>query len=170
MNNPIYNRRSIRSFDLEKEVSYDTLVELCKAASAAPSAKRQIDKEYIIIDDKKIIEEISLLPHGTLNPKDCNSYIAMIGKNPKDLVLPGMQVIDLAMASENVMIRATELDLGTCFLGVYPNETKMNDLAKILNICDNRFVFGLIAVGYPKDNSLFKEWDKFDIETVKHNR
>ena len=75
MVNVIYKRRSIRKFDLSKNVTYENLLELCRAASAAPSAKRQIDKEYIIIDDKKIIEEIAALPHGTLNPIDCNSFM-----------------------------------------------------------------------------------------------
>ena len=170
MVNVIYKRRSIRKFDLSKNVTYENLLELCRAASAAPSAKRQIDKEYIIIDDKKIIEEIAALPHGTLNPIDCNSFIALVGKNPKDLTIPGMQVIDLSMAAENIMIRAAELNIGTCFLGVYPFEDRVKAMNKILNIEEGKFCFGLIAIGYPEDEDAFKEWDKFDPNTVRHNR
>lgn len=170
MDNVIYKRRSVRKFDLNKKVSYEILLELCKAASSAPSAKRQQDKEYIIIDDQKIIDEIASLPHGTLDPKDCKSFIAVVGKNPKGLTIPGMEIIDLAMASENILIRATELNIGTCFLGVYPIEDRMDKLNKILNVSNGNFIFGLIAVGYPLESDAFKEWDKFDPNTVRYNR
>ena len=160
-------RRSIRKFDLSKKVPYDTLVELCKYASYAPSARRQIDKEYIIVDDDKIIDKMKTQPHGTLAFEDCNTYIVMVGKNPKTLYISGMEAIDLAMASENILIKATELNLGTCFLGVYPIEDRVKAFNDIFKVKNGDFVFGIIAVGYPKEE--FKEWDKFDPKTVHHN-
>ena len=51
-------RRSIRKFDLNKKISYDDLVNLCRYGEAAPSAKNQKSREYIIIDDKSIIDEL----------------------------------------------------------------------------------------------------------------
>ena len=161
-------RRSIRKFDLSKKVPYETLVELCKYASYAPTARRQIDKEYIIIDSDEVIKKMYLLPHGSLKYEDCNTYIAIVGKNPKDLTIPGMEPIDLAMASENILIKATELGIGTCFLGVYPNEERMNMFNELLNVTNGDFVFGIIALGYPLEE--FKEWDKFDPKTIHHNK
>ena len=161
-------RRSIRKFDLTKKIPYDTLVELCKYASYAPTARRQIDKEYIIIDSADVINEMAKLPHGTLKYEDCNTYIALIAKNPKDLTIPGMMPIDLGMAAENILIKATDLGLGSCYLGVYPNEERMKMFNELLGVKDGKFVFGVIALGYPLEE--FKEWDKFDINDIHHNK
>lgn len=160
-------RRSIRKFDLSKKVSYETLLELCKYASYAPSARRQIDKEYIIVDDDKIIDKMKNEPHGTLAFEDCNTYIVLVAKNPKTLYIPGMEPIDLGMASENILIKATELGLGSCYLGVYPKEDRIKAFNDIFKVKNGDFVFGIIAIGYPLEE--FKEWDKFDPKTVHHN-
>ena len=161
-------RRSIRKFDLTKKIPYDTLVELCKYASYAPTARRQIDKEYVIIDSADVINEMAKLPHGTLKYEDCNTYIALIAKNPKDLTIPGMMPIDLGMAAENILIKATDLGLGSCYLGVYPNEERMKMFNELLGVKDSKLVFGVIALGYPLEE--FKEWDKFDINDIHHNK
>ena len=160
-------RRSIRKFDLTKKIPYDTLVELCRYAAYAPTARRQIDKEYVIIDSQEVINEMAKLPHGSLKYEDCNTYIALIAKNPKDLTIPGMEPIDLGMAAENILIKATELNLGSCYLGVYPSEERMEAFNKLLNVTGGNFVFGVIALGYPLDE--FKEWDKLDMATIHHN-
>ena len=161
-------RRSIRKFDLTKKIPYDTLIELCKYASYAPTARRQIDKEYVIIDSADVINEMAKLPHGTLKYEDCNTYIALIAKNPKDLTIPGMMPIDLGMAAENILIKATDLGLGSCYLGVYPNEERMKMFNELLGVKDSKLVFGVIALGYPLEE--FKEWDKFDINDIHHNK
>ena len=161
-------RRSIRKFDLSKKIPYDTLVELCKYASYAPTARRQIDKEYIIIDSEEVINKMKDLPHGSLKYEDCNTYIALVAKDPSSLTIPGMEPIDLGMAAENILIKATELNLGSCYLGVFPSEERMNAFNKLLGVNNNDFVFGLIALGYPQED--FKEWDKFDPNTIHHNK
>ena len=161
-------RRSIRKFDLSKKIPYDTLVELCKYASYAPTARRQIDKEYIIVDDDKLIDKMKDLPHGSLKYEDCNTYIVLVAKNPENLTIPGMEPIDLGMAAENILIKATELNLGSCYLGVYPSEERMNTFNDLFELKNGDFVFGIIALGYPLEE--FKEWDKFDPNTIHHNK
>lgn len=161
-------RRSIRKFDTTRKIPYETLLELCKYASYAPTARRQIDKEYIIVDDDNVIKKMYNLPHGTLRYEDCNTYIVLVAKNPKTLYVSGMEPIDLGMAAENIMIKATELGLGTCYLGVYPLEDRVSTFNDLFKVKNGDFVFGIIAIGYPLEE--FKEWDKFDINTVHHNK
>ena len=108
------------------------------------------------------------LPHGTLRYEDCNTYIVLVAKNPKTLYVSGMEPIDLGMAAENIMIKATELGLGTCYLGVYPLEDRVSTFNDLFKVKNGDFVFGIIAIGYPLEE--FKEWDKFDINTIHHNK
>ncbi len=166
----ILKRRSVRKFDLSKKVSYETLLELCKYAESAPTAKNQKSREYIIIDDDAIIEKMAPIAKGTMLLKDCNTVIAVIGVSPDSITTPVMQAQDLSAATENILIHATELNIGSCWLGVYPHEDRMDALNEILEVKNGSFVFSLIALGYPKDENAFYDSNKFNIEKIHHNK
>lgn len=60
----ILKRRSVRKFDSSKKITFETLKSLCKAGESAPSARNQKSRSYIIIDDKKLIYELSKVSAG----------------------------------------------------------------------------------------------------------
>ena len=55
--------------------------------------------------------------------------------------------IDLGIAMEHMVLKATELGLGTCWVGWF----KEDKVKEILNIPERVRVSALLAVGYPKD-------------------
>lgn len=166
----ILNRRSVRKYNLDKKIDYDTLVDLCRHAEAAPSARRQESREYIIIDDQTIINDLSLVSKGSMILSECNTVIAVIGKNPEDLTTPHMQPQDLSAATQNILLAATQKGLGSCWIGIYPLEDRLEAVAKILNIKDNKFVFSLVALGYPLNDDCFYDANKLKMENIYHNR
>ena len=166
----ILNRRSVRKYNLDKKIDYDTLVDLCRHAEAAPSARRQESREYIIIDDQAIINELSLISKGSMILSECNTVIAVIGKNPEGLTTPHMQPQDLSAATQNILLAATQKGLGSCWIGIYPLEDRLEAAAKILNIKDNKFVFSLVALGYPLNDDCFYDANKLKMENIHHNR
>lgn len=165
----ILNRRSVRKYDLSKKLSYDELYELCKYGASAPSARRQSSREYIIVDDEKIINELSKVSKGSMILTDCNTLIAVVGKNPEDLPTPHMQAQDLAASTENILLASTMKGIGSCWIGVYPIEDRITKCNEILNVSDEKFVFSLIALGYPKDENCFHTVEKLDAKDVHHN-
>lgn len=166
----ILNRRSVRKYNLDKKIDYDTLVDLCRHAEAAPSARRQESREYIIIDDQAIINELSLISKGSMILSECNTVIAVIGKNPEGLTTPHMQPQDLSAATQNILLAATQKGLGSCWIGIYPLEDRLEAAAKILNIKDNKFVFSLVALGYPLNDDCFYDANKLKMGNIHHNR
>lgn len=166
----ILNRRSVRKYNLDKKIDYDTLVDLCRYAEAAPSARRQESREYIIIDDQAIINELSLVSKGSMILSECNTVIAVIGKNPEGLTTPHMQPQDLSAATQNILLAATQKGLGSCWIGIYPLEDRLEAAGKILNIKDNKFVFSLVALGYPLNDDCFYDANKLKMENIYHNR
>ena len=165
----ILNRRSVRKYDLTKKISFDELKDLCKYAEAAPSARRQSSREYIIIDNQDIINELSKVSKGSMILSECNTVIAVIGKDPNTLVTPHMQIQDLSAATENILLAATQKGFGSCWIGICPLEDRMDAAAKILNVKDNKFVFSLIALGYPLNDNSFYDAAKFNDSLVYHN-
>ena len=166
----ILNRRTVRKFDLTKKLDKDTLYTLCKYAEAAPSARNQESREYIIVDDEDIIKELSCVSQGAKMLQNCNTLIAVIGKNPHDLLTPSMQNLDLACAVENILIEATKMNIGSCFVGISPIEDRVNKCNEILNVKEGKYTFALVALGSINDNECFYDANKLKAENVHFNR
>ena len=56
-----------------------------------------------------------------------------------------------AMAIENLMLKAVELGLGTCYIGVTSLEKYQRELRKMAGLDENWYLVGLISVGYPAE-------------------
>ena len=168
--NAVMLRRSVRKFNQEKTIDYKLLVELCKAGEAAPSARNQKGREYIIIDDKETIKKLSLVSKGALVMENCQAAIAVIGNDPEKMISANMQTQDLSCSVENVLIEATRMGIGSCYIVIYPIDERVEKSNEVLGIKDNKFTFALIALGYPQDENAFYEKEDFDEKLIHHNR
>ncbi|MBQ9899612.1 MAG: nitroreductase family protein [Acholeplasmatales bacterium] len=166
----ILERRSIRKYDLSKKISKDTLVELCKYAESAPSARNQKSREYVIVTDKELINKLSTIMVGTMILAECDNVIIVVGKDPKTISRPEFQPQDLSAATENILIAAAKKGIGSCWCGVYPIEERIMIINELLGINDGRFAFSIIALGYPKDINEFRDKNKFSEDLVHFNR
>ncbi|AIF69390.1 hypothetical protein PAP_04895 [Palaeococcus pacificus DY20341] len=57
-----------------------------------------------------------------------------------------------AMAIQNLMLKAVELGLGTCYIGVANFKGIEEEFKAMAGIGENYFLVGLITVGYPKED------------------
>ena len=69
----IKNRRSMRKFTGE-ELTQDQVVTLLKAALMSPSSKRSNSWQFVVIDDKEVLKELSHCK------EQASSFIAEIGR------------------------------------------------------------------------------------------
>ena len=152
----ILNRRSVRSFN-DKKISDNDLVSLTRYAEAAPSARAQKGRAYIIINDMEQIKKLSevSIGAGVLTRSNAKACIAVIGKDMNKISTPAMLPSDLAAATENILLKACEMGIGSCWIGIYPEHERMTRASEILNLGNNEFVFSLIALGYPSDDEAF---------------
>jgi nitroreductase len=143
----IYKRRSIRNY-LDKQVEKDKIITLLKAATAAPSAANCQPWEFIVIDDPKKLSEIK----EKLVFARYNAPVAIVvcGNMKLSFKGPGreMWVQDCSAAIENILIAATGIGLGTVWIGVYPIESNIKPLKKILSMPDYVNPLGIVYVGY----------------------
>ncbi|MFR9504047.1 MAG: nitroreductase family protein [Rikenellaceae bacterium] len=145
----IYERSSVRSYTSEP-VEKEALVELAKAGMAAPTAMNKQPWEFIIIQDKDILAKI-----GEIKPP--------VGKAPAAIVVLGDSskssswVLDCSAATENILLAATSMGLGTVWTGAYGNEKFETLLKETLSLPEGIMPLSVIAVGYadgtptPKD-------------------
>ena len=136
---------------MDKVVEEEKLKQLLEAARLAPSwANRQCWK-YIIVNDK---EKIKKLAAGIINSWMKNVKIVIVAcadpkksgsKNGMDYYL-----VDVAISMEHLVLAATNLGLGTCWIGGF-DEVKVK---KILNIPEKIRVVAMTPVGYPSDDGM----------------
>lgn len=165
----ILNRRSVRKFDLSKDISNEELLDLLKYGESAPSARRQSSREYVIIDDLEVLNKLSKVSPGAKVLEGCKKAIAVIGRNPNTLVTPGMQVQDLSASVQNILLAATLKGIGSCWIGIYPTEDRTKAAGEVLKVKDGKFVFAIIALGYPQDDKAFYEWNKLTEDMISYN-
>ncbi len=145
----IHERTSVRAYT-SKSVSKEILVDLVKAGMAAPSAMNKQPWEFVIIQDRAILDKL-----GKIKPP--------VGKAPAAIVVlgdtkaSGSWVLDCSAASENILIAATSMGLGTVWTGAYGNAQFEELLKETLSLPEGIMPLSVIAVGYadgtptPKD-------------------
>lgn len=161
----IKQRKSTRVF-LDKEIEEETINKLMEAAMAAPSAvDRRPWEFYIVKSEENKKKVIDAMPFGKYK-----SPIIIIPCVKEIRALPidhDLVYCDLGAATENILLAATDLGLGSVWCAVYPSKTRMKAIKKALNLPLGITPYSAIYVGYTdieKDKGKIK--DKYDASLV----
>lgn len=145
----VNERRSIRKFT-DKAVDRKTLLKLVESAMLAPSSKNKKPWEFLVIDNKEIIEEFSIVHSNWKMLKDVSNIIVVCGNLEKDEREKHI-VMACSAATQNILIRGVELGLGSVWLGLYPDNIRSNYIVSRFKLGENIVPISLIALGYYDD-------------------
>jgi nitroreductase len=164
--NAIFNRRSIRKY-IRQEISEETLAKLLRAGMAAPSAANEQPWHFVVIKDRNILYDIPKFHPYSQMLKEADCAIVVCG----DTVLEtckGFWVQDCSAATENILIEATELGIGSVWLGVYPDKDRVKPVQTLLGLPETVIPLSIIALGYPTDNKA--PVDRFNQARIHHDK
>jgi nitroreductase len=147
----IFNRVSVRKFT-EQKITQEQIKKLLAAAMQAPSACNQQPWEFLVIEDKTVLQKFTEIhPYAkSLLSGAAVGIFVLCDKNR--LQLPEMAAQDLSAASQNILLEAVHLGLGGVWLGVNGHQERAAAAKKLFALPDNIEVFVAIAVGYPAEN------------------
>ena len=180
-NNPIieaiHNRCSCRDFK-QKPIPREILNKIIDAGNQAPftSITRSQPWRFVVVENpvfrQKLIETtFPIWKKSMENIKEATPEIYKTAielydsmDNPKDLVYysapaivfvigPKRNSVCCSLACENMMIAATSLGLGSCYVGFGSMVTGNDEIVKKLELADDEKIYGPILFGYPKDKS-----------------
>lgn len=162
----IFTRRSVRAYDSSKQVSKQQLEELLKAAMYAPSAMNMQPWEFVAATDKKVLRAIMKAHPYCASLGDAGAAIIVCGNLDREFKTPcgGYYQYDCSAATQNILLRAKELGLGTCWCGIAPERGRMAAIAKALNIPANVEPMALVIVGYAAEDPEVEE--RFDASKI----
>lgn len=159
----IFHRTSVRTY-LEKEVEQEKIIQMLRAAMAAPSAANQQPWEYYVVTNKEKLDQLSKsTPYAGATK---NAPVAFVPCYRKDTKYPSYAQIDMSASVENLLLEAEELDLGAVWLGVAPQEDRMSEVREILHIPEHLEVFAIIPCGYAVSKA--KQQDRYEENRVHY--
>ncbi len=141
----IRQRSSVRSY-APTPVSEEVIVRILEAARLAPSAANIQPWHFIVVEDK---EKRTRIAGGCRYGKFiAESPVVIVGCGNKK-VSPKWHVVDTTIALEHLVLAATALELGTCWIGSFDND----DLREMLMLPQEYEIVALIALGYPREKT-----------------
>lgn len=165
----IHSRKSVRNFT-EKAVTKEQLEILVKAGMAAPSARNLQPWAFIVITERKVLDDLAdSLPYAKML-KQVSGAIVVCGDLSKAAtdVDQAYWVQDCSAASQNILLAAESMGLGAVWTAVYPYEERINSVKKILSLPENIIPLNVIPVGYP--TGIDKPKNKWKPENLHWNK
>lgn len=161
----ILSRRSIRKYTKEP-VSEGTVKEILEAAMSAPSAGNEQPWHFVIINDRKILDEIPKVHPYSQAIKTASVAIAVCG-DLKLEVYEDFWVQDCSAATENILIAVQAKGLGAVWLSIHPITARVKGMQKLLKLPDHVIPLAVIPIGYPDEQKL--PANRFDTSRIHHN-
>ena len=146
----IFHRRSIRKYT-GQSVEPEKLDLLLKAAMAAPSGMNCKPWEFVVVTDPNTLAQFrKRLLFGNRNAP---AAIVVCG-NPSLSINPAARLFwvqDCSAATENILIAAVSLGLGTVWVGIHPVADFVRVVREITGLPKHVTPLGLLYVGYPTE-------------------
>lgn len=141
----VKKRRSIRKFK-QSPVPMDLIKKTIKVATLAPTACNIQGWRFIVIDNQKVKDEI-VDQGGAVTIKSAPAGILVAYDNRAKNTEYFDYIQSGAAAIENILLAATHLGIGSCWVCHLPAKNK---LRKILNIPQSFSPIAYILLGYPE--------------------
>lgn len=147
----IQKRRSIRQYQKGAAVSDAQVETLLRAAMAAPSAGNEQAWAFVVVRDRAKLDGIMKVHPYAGMLKTASLAIVVCGDVAREKH-EGMWVQDVSAATENLLLAAANMGLGTCWCGAHPRPERVAGLRKLLGIPDTVVPFAILAVGVPAED------------------
>jgi nitroreductase len=162
-------RRSVRWFR-QKKVPRELVDKAIEVASLSPSACNRQPFEYIIIDEKKLLEKVVQLPMGTggysgnipMMLISIGNLDAYFSERDRHLIY-----IDASLANMSLMYALETLGLSSCPINWPDVESREKKMAELLNLKVHQRPIMCMAVGYPDPNGMVAYSQKKDLNLIR---
>ena len=141
----IRDRRSIRRYH-RKDVPDEKLMQVLEAGRWAPSAHNSQPRKFIVVKNEKVRRELAqIATYGSFLAEAPVAIAVVI--DPSSSNHP---VEDGAAATQNMLLAAHAIGLGSCWIGAYGSGYE-DRARQILGVSGDKRLLSLISLGYAAD-------------------
>lgn len=162
----ILTRRSIRKFT-NQIIENEKIELILKAAMYAPSARNTQSWQFVVISDRKMLNAIIKV----------HPYSAMMTEASHAILVCGDKTLEpneaycnqnCSAATQNILLAAHALGIGSVWLGVYPREERMKGMIDLFGLPAEILPVSLIALGYPNEKA--EQTERFKSKRIHFER
>lgn len=153
-NQLIKQRYSCRDY-LDKQIEKEKLNQVLEAGNLAPTAKNNQPQRIYVLQSKEALEKIRQETKCAFNAP----VVLLICYDEKEEWNNPLEegihsgVEDASIVATHMMLEATELGLGTCWVNVFPN----SHTREVFNLPENIKPVLLMTIGYPSEKGIPSE-------------
>ena len=159
----IRERISVRQFS-DQEIPDDVVHAILEAGMSGPTAVNARPWSFIVVRNPETLSAMADGNGRAANPLRgaklgilvCGDLTRAIGRAPE------YWVIDAAIATQNMILAANDMGVGSVWIGTWPQQEKIDAQAALFNLPETQIPHSLIAFGYPaapsdKQKQLYEE-------------
>jgi nitroreductase len=161
----IKTRRSIRKFK-PQPASRQMVKELLEAAMFAPSAGNEQPWQFIVVDERKILDEVPRICPTAAMCRQAPVAVLVCGDASLERY-QGFWVLDCSAAVQNLLLAAHAMGLGAVWAGVYPLKDRVEGFRRLFSLPEGITPFALVPLGYPDQKPGLQE--RYREERVHYN-
>lgn len=169
--NLVQKRRSYRDFT-DEEISAEDVRLILRSALMSPTSKGKRSWQFIVVDDKTVIEKLSdAKDAGAQFLKKASLAIVVLG----DSLQNDCWIEDGSVAAISMQYQAEDLGLGSCWIqmrgrGLSDGTSADDVIHGILDVPENFNVLCVLGIGHKKDGRKPQNEDSLKWENVHINR
>ena len=159
----LLKRRSVRKF-LDTPIPDEYIDELLHAAMSGPSACNKTPWEFYVVKNS---EKLGKVKKASLFSRfDSPLVIVVCGNLGRALPMQLAEywIQDCSAATENILLRATDLGLGAVWCGAHPQHKVVKKIKDALELPEKHIPLGIIHIGYPAESP--EPRDQYDEKRV----
>ena len=139
-------RRSVRSYN-NQAIDDVTLTKILDAGRLAPSASNVQPWKFIVVKEPATRVKIAEAASQQAFVGEAPVVIVACATGAQSMMMCGQPrlTVDLSIAMSFMILQATELGLGTCWIGAFDE----GEVKEILGIPENVIVVAISPLGYP---------------------
>lgn len=163
----LLKRRSVRKFTNEA-VSKEHIEELLHAAMSGPSACNMKPWEFYVVSNEMKLKELQSASKFT--KMTAPLAIIVCGNLSKALPMHFSEywIQDCSAATENILLRVTDLGLGAVWCGIHPQKNAVKKVQECLDIPAKQIPLNIIFIGHPAEEPAARnQYDEKKIHFVE---
>jgi nitroreductase len=143
----LLTRRSVRKY-ADTPLPSDVVRQVLVAAMHAPSADNEQPWQFIVIDDRRLLDAIPGIDSWA-NMADGAPLAILVCGDSRLVINEGFWPQDCAAATQNLLLAAWDLGVGSVWCGVHTEADLERAFRRLLGLPEEVMPFALVVLGYP---------------------
>lgn len=145
-------RKSVREFT-DEGITFEDIKKILTAGMSGPSCMNKRMWSFVVIRNKELLGKLSVANGLYAGPLRGAAFgILVCGDLERALPeAPEYWVIDASIATQNMVLAAQDLGIGSVWLGCWPCEDRVQEVKELMTLPENIVPHSILALGYAKE-------------------